>query len=956
MKIRISFIIGLLAISIYAGNSAPPTQAAESYDANNWAPGSNIESIEAGNVESFIHGTRTGVQINNVLGKYYNREGSEIWGDYEYGLYVRSNSIEPFSLLQVENYGNISSDYVTGFNMVGINGQLNNHTTGYIFGGIVGVQVDGEAGTSLFNGFGIYNEGIIASFGIGIYNLNSNQSLYINNTGSIHGDNYGILHQGFADIKNSGTISSLNNAGIYLLNGGTVTNTGTIRSIDDRVTSFVYPNDSIRSGNFLTLKGDNGNYIGNITYSGTEDDLSLKSYLTLDNTNTNFKNARLYNWGTIGVDGGENYFNVEYHFQDSRSDVYLNNGAILHTGDGLTNGSNVDANFYVNHGILNPYENSYDVDHFFWDRYVQQSKNGPQYYDKKEFEKLTVNNLNVSSQGGIVADFRYSQPYYTTEQFGFPEIDIKYEGNKYPNNQYAGYGYGGWALTGGGIIKTQHYQRINYDKIDVKGTSNIADGATLYIVDHSFESSEENGFYAHYTFKIDIFDGDISFDDFTNIEFYSSLVGIDHFDNETGIVHLSYDKFDTSGKNILDWWLKQTSLGFADVPDASTAPDWIGETSPVHPVETTITATAMTMSSPMEKVAASAAVVQPYEVKKDYSANITDLEATPELQQVIYSFENWDDLDSFMDNINKLEYASLAASNLNSINTRVNSMYNRLGNYNVSASAENGPYNEFSNLTSNSGLDIWVDYYMTNGNLEGKGNHDISGRGFEVSTGVNKSITDNIVLGLSVNHTDYTSTVNDSGMKTAIKSEGYGVNVFGLWQSTASLTHKFMAGMTNYNNTDEIADFNSTEMFGSYRAEYLIKSFVDVTPLAGFRYASVKYSDAMIDAENGLQGFTHNSLESELGVRVAKQFKRLNVNMSGSWMHELLDRSNTSTAYTSFGDFEQTGIERDADSFEFGFGVQYQFNSKVMLDVDYTREFSANSDNSGLEAKVTFRF
>jgi len=934
MKIKTMFITGLLAISIYAGDSAPPTQATESFDATNWAPGSNVESIESGNVENIIHGTRTAVQINNVLGKYYNRESSEIWGDYEYGLYTMSNSIDPFSFLTIENYGNISSDYVTGVNMVGLNGQLNNHTTGYIFGGSVGVQIDGETGESLYNGFGIFNEGIITGFGIGVFQLNDNKSLYINNTGSIEADKYGIITRGISDIVNSGTIASYFKAGIMLMNGGTVTNTGNIRSVDNRFTSFVDPNDSILSANALTLKGDYGNYLGNIKYSGNDVDSSLKAHLTLDNTHVNFKNSRLENWRNIDINGGENYVNIEYNFQsyyNSRAEVYLNDGAILQTGDGRTG----DANFYVNNGILNPYENNYDnytsSGSLYWDRPATQTENGQAYYNKKEFERLTVNNLNVGAQGGIVIDFRVAQPF-TEDSLGFPEMDIKDESHKDSQGNYAGYGYGGWFNIGEIVLK-QTYQRVNYDKIDIKGTSYIADGATLYIVDRTYETSEENPFIGNYDYKIDIFNGDISFDDFTNIEFYSSTVGIDHFDNATGMLHLKYDKFDDYGQNIVDWWIKQTSLGFANVPEV------------LYPnaTATTMTMTTMSVETPLEKVQASAAEVKPYEVKKDYSANIDNLQPSEELKQVIYGFDEWADIDSFMDSINKLEYASLAASNLNSINTRVNSMYNRLGNYNT--------------LLDNSGLDIWFDTYMTDGSLQGKGNHDISGRGFEVSAGVNKSITDNIVLGLSVNHTDYTSSVNDSGSHTNIESEGYGVNVFGLWQPTASLIHKFTAGMTNYNNTDEIADFNSTEMFVSYRAEYLVKiNQLSLTPLAGFRYASVKYSDAMIDAENGLQGFTHNSLESELGLRVARQFKKLNVNVSGSWLHEMLDTSNTSTAFTSFGNFEQTGIERDADSFELGLGVQYQFNDKVMLDIDYTREFSANSNNSGLEAKLTFRF
>ena len=324
--------------------------------------------------------------------------------------------------------------------------------------------------------------------------------------------------------------------------------------------------------------------------------------------------------------------------------------------------------------------------------------------------------------------------------------------------------------------------------------------------------------------QIDVFDGNIRFKDFDNIKFYSDIYGIDYLDNATGIAHLTLAAFDTDEYHygIIDWWIQQAAFGFAEPPIRSK-----------------------------ESVLSSMSI-EPYQVAKAYSVKITDLNKSEELKQIIHSFTEYADIDTFMDSLNKLEYASLAASNLNSINTRVNSMYNRLGNYN--------------GLTENTGLDVWVDYYMTDGKLQGKGNHDISGHGFEVSAGVNKSITDNIVLGLSVNHTDYTSTVNDSGVHTNIDSEGYGVNVFGLWQPTASLTHKFIAGITNYDNTDDIADFNSTDIFGSYRAEYQVKiNQLSITTLAGVRMASVTYEDAMMDADNGLQGFTHNSLESELG-------------------------------------------------------------------------------------------
>ena len=94
------------------------------------------------------------------MGRYFHRETSRILGGSEYGIYTESNSVDALSLLSIENYGIINSN-MTGINMVGLNGILNNYDTGTIFGSSVTILIDPEDGNSINNDFTINNYGRI---------------------------------------------------------------------------------------------------------------------------------------------------------------------------------------------------------------------------------------------------------------------------------------------------------------------------------------------------------------------------------------------------------------------------------------------------------------------------------------------------------------------------------------------------------------------------------------------------------------------------------------------------------------------------------------------------------------------------------------------------------------------------------------------------------------------------
>ena len=894
-------LLTLLACNIYAGDSAPPSAAVETFDASNFAFGSDVESIESGNVDFTINGDKTGVALWNVMGRYFNRETSSITGDDEYGLYTLSNSQTDLSLLSLENYGNISSEHGIGLNMVGINGILNNYDTGHIYGSSLGVMIDPEAGTSIYNGFEINNYGQIESAGIGIYQMNEKQDFTLYNAGYIDAVNYGTLLWGRANVINDGEINSYYTAAMYLLNGGTVTNNGSINGLNG---------EAIKSKKLLTLKGS-GSYRGDITYNGTAEQSMIHSFLLLDNINIDLANGRLKDWNNIYVIGGENYFNVEYaNFQnynsDYRSNVYVSDGAILHTGSG----DNGNMNLTIENGVVNPYENSYDTNgNYFWNRYAHQG-DGVQYYERREYEKLTVNNLTILDNGGLVIDIKNSKPYYSYDYY---VEDGGTWDSKHTNldGTYGGYGYA--AFKGTPFPK---YHRINHDTVDVRGTATIASGATLYLVDHTLESLDNEAWlddgeafflvYSH--LEIDALDGNIRFKDFSNIKFYSDIYGIDYLDNATGIAHLTLDAFDTDEYHlgIIDWWIQEAEFGFAEAP---------------------------VLTPQMAPMAMS------YQVAKDYNIKITDLASTTALQNAIYGFTSWDDVDSFLDDINKMEYASLATSNLNAISNRVDNIYTQLQN---------------DYLRDANGYSFWFDTYVFDDSLSGSGDHDIDGNGYEVTVGFDKQFNDAFKLGFSFNHIDYSTNVNDSGFHTTIDSEGYGGNVFAQYKQGA-LTHTAMLGYGQYtNNDDVIADFDSSEVFTSYRAEYAVNK--NITLIGGLRYASVTYDNIEVDSENGLKGFTHDSLQTELGVRASKQFKKLNVSVSASWMHELANAQNSSTAYTSFGEFDQKGISRDSDSYRVAVGASYQLTEKMSIGVEAAKEMSANSDSNSIAAKFRITF
>jgi len=991
----------------YGGNSGPPTQSIIKYDAIGalpaiyWAPGSNVEN------NSTIFGNYTAVQIENVLGKYYNNPDNTISANFEFGLYAKSNT--NMSLLTIENWGGITNNYITALKMVGINGQLNNWYDSYIFGNSIGVQIDTESGNSLLlNGFTIHNEGNISSNGVGVYVSNANQAVTINNyyTGIISGKNNAILANNPITITNENTILSQDKAAIYLTQGGTIHNNGMIMSLATTLDA----GRSVRSEGNLTLQGT-GSYQGDIEFTGNSQALSI---LSLQSEGIQFKNSRLTNWSYIMVDGGKHYFNVVNDAQNSnypRTEIVAHSNAYINTGAGGWGDANITL---TGNSLLNPYRNDYDagtVPNFYWDRPALKLDTNPAVviYDRKEFEKLTVNNLTIEAGSGLVMEVRYSEPNYTPsnpindedDRVGY--WDDMHEGVESiynPDGSYAGQGYRTRLKKVSGEIGDLFlYQRVSYDTIDVKGTATIETGAKLHLLEKT-KWIEDDGYTPEFVEKplanleINLFDGNISLDQFDwNIDYYSDYYGIESVDKVNGIIHLSRDAYHNvfSGtKGQIDWWLTQASLGFPSSNPAAAAQTASAERETAAAAATQAAAQAQAANStttvtddgnvgtalhadamasrgytvnddgttgapivsnddddddapivihPVEEKPKSELL--PYQVAKNYSAKITDLDKSLNLRSAIYSFESWNDVDAFMDTLNKLEYASLATSNLNLISNRVNQMFDRLS---------------AGHMRDNNGLNIWGDVYFSDDSLDGHGNHGIDGHGTEFAAGVDKLFNDT-TFGLSATYTDYTSTVNDDDVHTDIESIGFGLNLY-MMMDQGNLRHKAMLGYASYHNTgDDVQAFDSSEMFASYRAEWTIKTDnLEIKPFAGVRYSFVQFDEMRENAENGLKAFDQDSLETELGVKLVKQFQKLGVSVSGAWMHELLDSQTTGEAFTEYGNFSQDGIARDADSFRATIGIEYKLTDKVTLDFDYAKELSHHSESDSVNGKITFRF
>lgn len=971
-------ILAFNAFNAYAGDEPYPEDTRLTFNKENWGAAGNVYTSGA-----MIQNSSTSTFFDNVGGKFINN--GWLLGNYGYGAYLASDENPGTSTEKVftlENNGEITSSNNIGVAMKGTQGTIVNEFGGSIYGYHKGIWINPTANSSWYDGFNILNYGIISGADIGIYSENDYKTLRISNlvNGLISGHNQAINLAGQASIYNAGSIISSVGTTLTLKQGGKIENYGDIQNLVNPATGLV-ERPSIRSGDNLTLIGD-GTYQGNIEFDPTINPYQeSESELQFINNGpgTNLKDYRLVNWASVYLSGNSQYFTNIENTNGKRTNVYVNDGSMFRTGNMAIKKDPIhDANIFVQSGgTLSPYENNYGD---YWDK-------SPRTYDKREFERLTVNNLTMVAGSSLTLDIRDAKANFD-EDYWITGYGDSLRGHSNPDGTYGGYGKTSYKHG-----NPSYPHRINHDLIEVKGTGTFT-GAILNIVDYTVRSDFSQSSTvedAMDALHIDLLDGNIAYNSFSIINFYSDIFSVEKFDNETGVLTLTSDhKINQQG--IVDWYLDQVSANldrYTNDTEQSSMNDGELQTTVVATTPQTTDATTTSQSGSIDPtVPAGASFFDPsgipntavivdeneetgpasveedtdptttpdysgtfntyrnpnarYMQHKDYSALIIHLNPSDELRDVIYSLGTWNDLDAFMDSINKLEYASLATSNLNMISNRVGSMYNRLG----------AGYD----LRDDNNISVWSDVYLSNDSLDGKGNHGIDGQGTEFAVGIDKLFNEKFTLGMSFNRSEYESTVNDSGIHDTIESDGYGLNVYAMIKQGA-LTHKMMVGYAAYENTNDDTTFNSDEMFVAYRAEYtIIAGKCEIKPLAGIRYSKVSFDEIREDAENGLAAFDQDSLETELGVELSRQFKRLGVSVSGAWMHELLDSQTTAQAFTSFGNFSQDGIARDTDSFRATIGFEYQLTDKVTLDFDYAKEMGNNSESDSVNGKITFRF
>ena len=323
--------------------------------------------------------------------------------------------------------------------------------------------------------------------------------------------------------------------------------------------------------------------------------------------------------------------------------------------------------------------------------------------------------------------------------------------------------------------------------------------------------------------------------------------------------------------------------------------------------------------------------------------------------------------NKLLDSYNKLGYSSLANTNINVINSRINNLFSRLGgnvpgDSGIAQSTVLWPV--FSNVCATgatpikndaNGNSIWFDVYAIDNSLDGLSGYELESDGYEVAIGIDHVCSNTgILTGIAFNYSEFNSDLQGNSPMT-IESTGFGLSIYGQINQD-QLSHKAIIGFTAYNNEAENVDFDSSEMFAAYRAEYLISNdIVNISPIAGLRYAIID-TDTIAEDDSGLNADTYDSLETELGVKLSKQFNKLNGSVSAIWVHELLDTENTAKAYNSYGEFNQIGIERDEDLLRLSVGANYRFTESVSIDIEYAKELGSNSDNNSLNAKLTVNF
>ena len=326
-----------------------------------------------------------------------------------------------------------------------------------------------------------------------------------------------------------------------------------------------------------------------------------------------------------------------------------------------------------------------------------------------------------------------------------------------------------------------------------------------------------------------------------------------------------------------------------------------------------------------------------------------------------------DALNELLEPYNMVGYASLANNNVNWINNRTGNLFNMLGiNEGSETSASTNSIGS-GYATANeeirrdlNGNNVWVEVYMSDTTLDGKAGYEQESDGYEVAFGIDKEINAQVILGLSLNISDFESDIT-GGFPVNLESDGFGINAYGQYNQ-GQINHKAVIGYTGYENdatrAGDKADFDSNEFYAAYRVEYTIenkKCFA--VPFAGLQYAHITYDDIIEDGSNsGLEGYDYDSLQSELGVKLVKQFNATRLVVSGSWLHELMDTETDATAVSDIGSYSQDAIERDEDTFRLSVGLDYQINDKINLSLDYAKELGDNTDSDSINAKVSFSF
>ena len=245
-----------------------------------------------------------------------------------------------------------------------------------------------------------------------------------------------------------------------------------------------------------------------------------------------------------------------------------------------------------------------------------------------------------------------------------------------------------------------------------------------------------------------------------------------------------------------------------------------------------------------------------------------------------------------------------------------------------------------------------------------------------VTFGADTLFSDNMRLGAAFSYSG--TDVDTKGLANTLDIDSYQGTVYASYQMDQHYVDASISyGKNQYDsrrriavgaiNSTAVGDFEADQIIiqSTYGREYNYGEDIYLSPYAGLFYANIDidgYTETGAGALNlSVQGETHESLESVVGISVRKEMETAKgtsvvPEVHVSWRHEFLDERqvNTSTFTGGGASFTTNGFDPANNSFNVG--ASYSVYQENNIDIQVSYDYEAKSDYRGHSGILNIRY